>query len=163
MFFSSRTACTWISLVFVLSMASIAKAQTANWPNKPIKIMVGSQAGTGTDAIDHTLVTGTLNVTGINDAPTLTGLDGTAALTHIQGGAATVIDANVDLGIAYTEQGFYAEAERTFLTAIGHAPNEVLLRYHLGALYAQWQRPEDMYRRLTEAVAREVEKVAFSA
>ena len=51
MFFSLRTACTWCSLVFVLSLASIANAQTAHWPNKPIKILVGSQAGTGTDAM----------------------------------------------------------------------------------------------------------------
>ena len=51
MFFSLRTACTSCSLVYLLSLASIANAQTAQWPNKPIKILVGSQAGTGTDAM----------------------------------------------------------------------------------------------------------------
>jgi len=41
--------------------------------------------------------TGSFNVIGINDPPTLSNLDATSSNTHIQGGAGTILDANATL------------------------------------------------------------------
>ena len=44
-----------------------------------------------------------------------------------------------DLGVAYTLQGFYDEAERALLRALKLAPTAFLVQYHLGTLYAVWE------------------------
>ena len=64
----------------------------------------------------------------------------------------------IDLGIAYSAQGFYAEAERSFASAVEVDPNEVLAPYHLAALYAAWGRPKDALKRLAEAQALDPER-----
>jgi len=69
------------------------------------------------------------------------------------------VDAYIDLGIAYMEQGFYAEAERAFRSAAEIAPNEVLAIYHLAALYAAWDRREDALRNLEAALSVDPERV----
>jgi tetratricopeptide (TPR) repeat protein len=69
------------------------------------------------------------------------------------------VDAFIDLGIAYMEQGFYAEAERSFQKASEVAPNEVLAVYHLAALYAAWDRPADAIRHLESALALDPDRV----
>jgi len=72
---------------------------TANTRSVTVTLNDGGNSGSGVPLPlnDTTLVTGTINVAGVNDQPTLTDLDATAATTHIQGGAAVVLDADAAL------------------------------------------------------------------
>jgi len=49
-------------------------------------------------------------------------------------------DAFIDLGIAYTAQGFYREAERSLSEALKLDANDVAAHYHLASLYAFWDK-----------------------
>ena len=72
-------------------------AGTAGTRSVTVTLNDGGNSGTTGAKNDLTPVTGTFNVIGINDAPTLTGLDTTSSNTYIQAGAAVVIDANAVL------------------------------------------------------------------
>ena len=61
------------------------------------------------------------------------------------------IEAHVDLGIAYTAQGFYVEAERSLEKALELDKNDFATRYHLAALYAIWEQPERAIEQLEAA------------
>src|SRR5207244_4307175 len=69
------------------------------------------------------------------------------------------IDALIDLGIAYSAQGFYEEAQRAFAQAQEVDPKEVLAPYHLAALFAAWERPEDAVRHIETALTLDPERV----
>ena len=53
------------------------------------------------------------------------------------------VEAYVDLGIAYTAQGFYAEAEGILRAALGVDSHDFASHYHLAGLYAAWGRTEE--------------------
>ncbi len=69
------------------------------------------------------------------------------------------IEALVDLGIAYTAQGFYAEAESSLHKALAIDPVDFNCHYHLAALYATWARPEDALDHLEAAARQDSEKI----
>ncbi len=52
------------------------------------------------------------------------------------------LEATMDLGIAYTAQGLYTEAEKTLLNAITLEQENAAAHYHLASLYAAWERYE---------------------
>lgn len=68
------------------------------------------------------------------------------------------VEANVDLGIAYTAQGFYAEAESTFKRALEIDAHDFAAHYHLAALYATWERVKDALDHLEIAATQDREK-----
>jgi len=51
-----------------------------------------------------------------------------------------LVEAYVDLGIAYTAQGFFAEAEEILRTALELDPNDFATHYHLATLYLKWNQ-----------------------
>jgi Flp pilus assembly protein TadD len=55
--------------------------------------------------------------------------------------APELFDAWLDLGIAYAQQGFYEEAERSYAGAARLRPDDLLLNYNVGGLHALWGRP----------------------
>lgn len=68
------------------------------------------------------------------------------------------VEAYVDLGIAYTAQGFYAEAEGVLQKAIEIDAHDFSSHYHLAALYATWGRPSDALDHLEIAAKQDEEK-----
>ena len=68
------------------------------------------------------------------------------------------VEAYVDLGIAYTAQGFYAEAESVLLKALEIDPDDFSSHYHLAALYATWGRAKDALDQLEIAATHDQEK-----
>lgn len=68
------------------------------------------------------------------------------------------VEAHVDLGIAYTAQGFYAEAETTFQRALEIDAHDFATHYHLAALYATWDRAKESLDHLELAAAQDREK-----
>lgn len=69
------------------------------------------------------------------------------------------IEAYVDLGIAYTAQGFFAEAEGTFRSALEIDAHDFAAHYHLAALYATWGRPDACFTHLERAATTDHEKM----
>ncbi len=69
------------------------------------------------------------------------------------------VEAHVDLGIAYTAQGFYAEAEGSFRTALSQDEHDFASHYHLAALYATWDRPRESLDHLEIAASQDRERV----
>ena len=67
------------------------------------------------------------------------------------------VEAYVDLGIAYTAQGFYAEAEAVLQKALEIDAHDFASHYHLAALYATWgrpARPSTIWKRLRPRIKR---------
>ena len=69
------------------------------------------------------------------------------------------VEAFVDLGIAYTAQGFYAEAEAIFKKALEIDGHDFASHYHLAALYSTWARPNEALDHLEIAATHDREKV----
>lgn len=61
------------------------------------------------------------------------------------------VEAYVDLGIAFTAQGFYAESENTLQRALGIDPHDFASHYNLAALYAVWSKPDEAFEHLALA------------
>lgn len=68
------------------------------------------------------------------------------------------IEAYVDLGIAYTAQGFYAEAETTFKKALEIDNHDFAAHYHLAALHAAWGHVGEALNELDVAATLDREK-----
>ncbi|MBI3178170.1 MAG: tetratricopeptide repeat protein, partial [Deltaproteobacteria bacterium] len=68
------------------------------------------------------------------------------------------VEAYVDLGIAYTAQGFLAEAEGILKKALEIDGHDFASHYHLAALYATWGRPQDALDHLEVAATHDREK-----
>ena len=68
------------------------------------------------------------------------------------------LDAWIDLGIAFSFQGFYDQSEGA-LRAADIEPREVLVPYHLAALYAGWDRLDESLEQLAKAVELDPERV----
>ncbi|HET6343767.1 MAG TPA: tetratricopeptide repeat protein [Myxococcota bacterium] len=68
------------------------------------------------------------------------------------------VEAYVDLGIAYTAQGFYAEAEAVLRKALEVDSHDFSSHYHLAALYATWGRLSDALDHLETAATQDEEK-----
>ena len=79
-------------------------------------------------------------------------------LKKIIKGHAEHVEAYVDLGIAYTAQGFYAEAEGVLQKALEIDPHDFASHYHLAALYATWGRNPDALDHLEIAATHDQEK-----
>ncbi len=69
------------------------------------------------------------------------------------------VEAYVDLGIAYTAQGFYEEAENIFQKALAIDNNDFACHYQIAALYAAWQRPNDAFDHLEKALTLDRERL----
>ncbi len=69
------------------------------------------------------------------------------------------VEAYVDLGIAYTAQGFYAEAEATLTKAVEIDSHDFASHYHLAALYSTWGRTSEALDHLEVAATHDREKV----
>jgi tetratricopeptide (TPR) repeat protein len=67
-------------------------------------------------------------------------------------------DAFIDLGIAYTAQGFYREAERALLEALKLDAEDVAGHYHLSSLYAFWDKRDAALEYLKNALERNREQ-----
>lgn len=68
-------------------------------------------------------------------------------------------DAFLDLGICYTQLGFYDEAEKSFLRASELRADDVTLAYSHAGLHALRGRVEDGLRLLSQALAQEPDLV----
>jgi Flp pilus assembly protein TadD len=78
------------------------------------------------------------------------------AITHLKTILKThpaLLEAHVDLGIAYTAQGFYDKAKESLATALALDENDFGAHYHLAALYAHWDRPAEVFEHLSNASA----------
>jgi Flp pilus assembly protein TadD len=73
--------------------------------------------------------------------------------------APDLFDAWLDLGIAYAQQGFYAEAERAYAGAAHLRPDDLLLNYNLGGLHALWGKPESALAAVRRALSIDPAKV----
>lgn len=69
------------------------------------------------------------------------------------------VEAYVDLGIAFTAQGFFAEAESVLSKALEIDGQDFAAHYHLAALYSTWGRPADSLEHLEIAAAHDREKL----
>ena len=69
------------------------------------------------------------------------------------------VEAYVDLGIAYTAKGFFAEAENVLRRAIEVDGHDFAAHYHLAALYVAWERNEQALRHLKVAAEQDKEKL----
>ena len=69
------------------------------------------------------------------------------------------VEAYVDLGIAFTAQGFYAEAQGALNKALDLDPNDFAAHYHIAALFATWSRPDDALHHLEVAATHDREKI----
>ena len=63
----------------------------------------------------------------------------------------TLLEAHVDLGIAYTAQGFYDKAKESLTTALNLDENDFGAHYHLASLYAHWDQPDEVITHLNHA------------
>lgn len=68
-------------------------------------------------------------------------------------------DAFLDLGICYTQLGFYDEAEKAFARCTELAADDPSLAYHHAALHALRGKEADALRLLREAVEKEPDRV----
>ncbi len=68
------------------------------------------------------------------------------------------VEAYVDLGVAYTAQGFLAEAEAILLKALELDEDDFSAHYQIAALYAAWDRNPDALDHLDKAAAQDEEK-----
>lgn len=68
------------------------------------------------------------------------------------------VEAYVDLGIAYTAQGFYAEAETVLTKAVEIDDEDFAAHYHLAALYATWGQAQPALDHLETAATQDSEK-----
>ena len=68
------------------------------------------------------------------------------------------VEAYVDLGIAYTAQGFYAEAEGMLKKGLEIDDQDFSSHYHLAALYATWGRLPEALEHLETAATHDQEK-----
>lgn len=68
------------------------------------------------------------------------------------------VDAYIDLGIAYTVQGFYREAERSLFDALKLSPNDAAGEYHLASLYVFWEKHADALQHLELALKHDREQ-----
>lgn len=69
------------------------------------------------------------------------------------------IEAFVDQGIAYTAQGFFEQAEESLQKALELDMHDFSAHYHLAALYAAWERPEQALEHLQIAASQDREKL----
>lgn len=69
------------------------------------------------------------------------------------------VEAYVDLGIAYTAQGFYAEAETILKQALEIDAHDFASHYYLAALYATWEHPQEALMHLEKAAELDQEKI----
>jgi len=69
------------------------------------------------------------------------------------------VEAFIDLGIAYTAQGFFAEAETVLKKSIEIDKDDFASHYHLAALYVSWSRHDDALEQLELAGAQDRDKV----
>ncbi len=69
------------------------------------------------------------------------------------------VEAYVDLGIAYTAQGFYAEAESVLGKALTVDPHDFATHYHLAALYSSWGRTGEALDHLEIAASHDRERI----
>ena len=68
------------------------------------------------------------------------------------------VEAFVDLGIAFTAQGFYAEADSILAEALRIDPHDFAAHYHLAALCAAWGKAQGALEHLEVAAAQDHEK-----
>lgn len=68
------------------------------------------------------------------------------------------IEAWVDLGIAYTAQGFLAEAEAVLLRAMELDAEDVAVHFQLAALYAAWGRSDQAITALSRSMELDADK-----
>jgi tetratricopeptide (TPR) repeat protein len=68
------------------------------------------------------------------------------------------IETHVDLGLAYTAQGFYAQAEEILLESLAKDEYDFATRYHLAALYAVWDKSDKALHHLEIAASRDQER-----
>ncbi|MEM6531101.1 MAG: tetratricopeptide repeat protein [Myxococcota bacterium] len=80
-------------------------------------------------------------------------------LKRITRGYPDYIEAHVDLGIAYTAQGFYAEAEVALKAALERDEHDFASHYHLAALYATWDKLKVALDHLEIAASQDRERV----
>lgn len=71
----------------------------------------------------------------------------------------TLVEAYVDLGIAYTAQGFLTEAETILRMAKELDPNDFATHYHLATLYVKWEQVDRALLHLGEASAANHQKL----
>lgn len=69
------------------------------------------------------------------------------------------VEAFVDLGIAYTAQGFYAEAEGVLCKALEIDRHDLASHYHIAALYSTWGRRADALDHLEIAVGQDSDRI----
>ncbi len=69
------------------------------------------------------------------------------------------VEGFVDLGIAYTAQGFFAEAEAALSRGQQIDPHDFACHYHMAGLYAAWGKPESAFEHLNIATTRDPEKL----
>ena len=69
------------------------------------------------------------------------------------------VEAHVDLGLAYSAQGFYAQAEGALKRALEIDGNDFVAHYHMAALYSTWKRPDEALKHLELASAQDQERV----
>jgi Flp pilus assembly protein TadD len=69
------------------------------------------------------------------------------------------VEAYIDLGIAFTAQGFYAEAESVLSKGLEIDRHDFAAHYHLAALYSTWGRQADALDHLEIAAAHDREKL----
>jgi tetratricopeptide (TPR) repeat protein len=69
------------------------------------------------------------------------------------------VEAYVDLGIAFTAQGFFAEAETVLGKALQIDHHDFAAHYHMAALYVTWGRIDDSLDHLEVAATHDREKV----
>ena len=81
-------------------------------------------------------------------------------LKKIVAGHPEHVEAYVDLGVAYTAQGFLAEAEQVLQRALIIDPHDFSCHYHLAALYATWERGDEALTELEIAAEQDAEKAA---
>lgn len=77
-------------------------------------------------------------------------------VTHLQPGN---FEAHLDLGVAYAQKGFYAEAERCYARAGDLSPDDLVLNYDRAGLYALWGRPAEALEALRRAMSVDPVKV----
>lgn len=68
------------------------------------------------------------------------------------------VEAFVDLGIAYTAQGFFAEAETALKKALAIDGHDFSSHYHLAALYTSWGRTDDAFSHLESSASIDPER-----
>ena len=74
-------------------------------------------------------------------------------LKQLQRNDPEALHVKIDLGVAYTAQGLFTEAEKVLGDVLDADPEEGLAHYHLAALYAHWQRRDEAIAHLSSALA----------